>query len=144
MNGLRKRVFVDSVGADISIKQNHLICSLKDETKEICLDDIEALLISETGTKISIAALNRCLDSGVIVITLDEKHKPHSQALLVNGNQKANDSLLKQISWKEKRKTQLIKEILSNKYSCCQNCLDKNSTDTKLDIDMPYSDSLFA
>ncbi|MDD3422305.1 MAG: type II CRISPR-associated endonuclease Cas1 [Bacilli bacterium] len=81
----------------------------------IPLIDINALIIDNYKTTVTLNLLNKCLEYNVNVIICDHQHHPQGLVLPISGHYLSPIIFQKQMQWKDEQKSLLWRRIVKNK-----------------------------
>lgn len=85
------------------------------ETKKVYIDEIETLLIENTGVSLTVALLSELTKKKVKVIFCDEKRNPSSELISYYGAHDSSAKVRKQVAWNTNIKEAVWTEIIAEK-----------------------------
>lgn len=93
---------------------NYLICRGETETK-VCLDEINTLIVQNTGVAVTAALLSQLLAKNIKVIFCDGKSNPQGELLPYFGAYNTYEKILIQLDWSNEQKDLMWSLIIKRK-----------------------------
>ncbi len=102
-------------GDTLKLYLNNLLIYKNEHKLIIPIDSIDALVIDNCRSNISIQLLNKLSENNILIIICDKKHLPVSQVLPLSGNYNSLKIIQNQIKWTNQEKGFIWKQIINEK-----------------------------
>ncbi len=119
------RVVMVSSRAKLELHLNYLVVKASEFTKRIHIDEINTLILENTGICLSCALLEKLCKSKVNILFCDHKHLPLSQLLPLSGSHDSPSKIESQIRWTDENKGAVWAYIVKAKIKKQAECLFK-------------------
>lgn len=131
------RTVVITRQSKISYKNRFLVVKQETDEKLIHLSEIDTIIVDSISVSISAYLLKELADNKINIIFCDEKHNPFGELIPYYSRHNTSKKIKEQISWKQKDKDILWKNIVINKITNQALLLKKVHSD-KHDLVLSY------
>lgn len=131
------RTVVITRQSKISYKNRFLVVKQEIDEKLIHLSEIDTIIVDSISVSISAYLLKELADNKINIIFCDEKHNPFGELVPYYSRHNTSKKIKEQISWKQKDKDILWKNIVINKITNQALLLKKVHSD-KHDLVLSY------
>ena len=132
------RTVVLDKASKINLDLNNLVVLYNEESFNICLDEIDTIVIEDPRCYVSLRLLTELCSSGINIILTNSSHMPVGTISTLYNNTRASKNIIKQINWKKDVKEILWTSIVYNKISAQMLTLINNNKRDKLSILSDY------
>lgn len=117
------RVVVVSSRAKLELKMNYMVVRSEDTTRKVHIDEIDALIIENTGCTISVALMEILWEHKVNVVFCDHKYNPGAQLVSLYGSFDNSARIRAQMQWDSFIKDEVWAAIVREKIRKQADCL---------------------
>lgn len=121
------RVVVVASRAKLELRLNTLVVRTVDEITKVSLDEIDTLVVENTGISITGALLLELSRKKVNMVFCDNRHLPYGQLLPLCGSHDSSAKIHCQIRWTEEAKGRVWAHIVKAKIQKQAECLRSRS-----------------